>query len=241
MRRYWTKQSHNLSSMSETRLAQTNTRANQTLRYVKKVATTSSEKIRGRSGAGWPIDLPSRTTWSMRPKVWSEVMDPQSHAPVKTGCKLAEGVTVYHDCSNPQISLRQHRPNESNVPAPFALLFDVLDFEGSYLSFVIEMPETIVPEVTKNDLIRLQCKIEMEAEEDIFIRLNVRNGPNVEQISRHLDLSLDMPWVEFDMFYTSIDFHLISDIWIDVIVERPAMNSIRIDDLTLIRRPRASV
>lgn len=239
MRRYWTRQAQNLSAMNQSELTLTRKRAGQTARLLQKIETAIAQEAN--PDGDWPIPVPSRTLWSMRPKVWSDEMVPASHAPLMTGVQLTDGVSVYHDCDASQISLRQTRNLGADATAPFSLLFDVLRFGGSYLSFAIEMPKVVVAEITKNDLIRLQCNIKLETDEDIFIRLNVRNGPNVEQISRHLDLSMDASRVEFDLFYTSIDFQLVTDIWVDLIVEKPAMNAIRIDDLTLVRRARANI
>lgn len=76
---------------------------------------------------------------------------------------------------------------------------------------------------------------------EIFARLNVRHGPNTEQIVRELPLSDDKIMVEFDHAYTKLNEKRVEAMWIDFIFEGPDMNQVTLRDLTFSRNPRAEL
>jgi len=75
----------------------------------------------------------------------------------------------------------------------------------------------------------------------MFERLNLRHGPNTEQIVRELDLSTREMFVEFDLFYTKFKEVRAQSLWFDLIFESPSMNQITIRDVSVIRRRRANI
>lgn len=241
MRHYWRRRARTAAEMDARTLKTTHTAGLQLRDSIDAAIKTSSDALRKSEDEGVAIHLPSRADWSYRPGAWLDLMSPQGHAPLRSGTQLNRGVALYHDCDLGRISLRQLPQTRASSLPPYCLDLDVLTFSGTYLSLVAELPKDAVSDFTQNDLLRVQIDLEMETNEDVFVRLNVKNGPNTEQISRHLDLSAKSLWVEFDLHYTNIEFHLITDIWIDLIFEKPAMNRIILNDLTCVRRPRASV
>jgi hypothetical protein len=90
-------------------------------------------------------------------------------------------------------------------------------------------------------LIRLDVIVEMEKPLEIFARLNVKHGPNVEQIVRELPLNEEEVMVEFDLAYTKVNEKRIEKLWLDLIFEGPEMNQIILRDVTVSRRPRAEL
>jgi hypothetical protein len=83
--------------------------------------------------------------------------------------------------------------------------------------------------------------VELEKKIEIFARLNIKNGPNTEQIVRELDFSQDQTVVEFDLAYSNMNERRVEAAWIDLIFEGPEMNQIVLRDLTFSRRPRAQI
>jgi hypothetical protein len=81
----------------------------------------------------------------------------------------------------------------------------------------------------------------MEKPLEIFARLNIKHGPNTEQVVRELPLNEKVPMVEFDLAYTKLNEKRIDNMWLDLIFEGPQMNQVTLRDLTLSRRPRAEV
>ena len=75
--------------------------------------------------------------------------------------------------------------------------------------------------------------------QEIFGRLNVRHGPNVEQIVREFSGSNGEFAIEFDLSATRIHEARVERAWLDLIFEGPEMNEIILRDVTLSRRPRA--
>jgi hypothetical protein len=81
----------------------------------------------------------------------------------------------------------------------------------------------------------------MEKQGEIFARLNIKQGPNTEQIVRELPLGQDEVMVEFDLAYTKMNEKRVEQLWVDLIFENPQMNQIIIRDLTFSRQPRAEL
>ena len=70
--------------------------------------------------------------------------------------------------------------------APFGLRMDVFSFDGSFLSLVLDLPFEAVDGLTRRHLIRVDTIVEMEKPLEIFARLNIKHGPNTEQLVREL-------------------------------------------------------
>jgi len=71
--------------------------------------------------------------------------------------------------------------------------------------------------------------------------LNIKHGPNVEQIVRELPLGDEQVMVEFDLAYTKVNEKRVERLWVDLIFEGPEMNQIILRDVTFSRRPRAEL
>ena len=83
--------------------------------------------------------------------------------------------------------------------------------------------------------------VETERPIEIFARLNVRHGPNTEQIVRELPLGADEIMVEFDLAYSKLNEKRVDSAWVDLIFEGPEMNQVILRDVTFSRRPRAEL
>ena len=112
-------------------------------------------------------------------------------------------------------------------------------FDGSFLSLVLDMPHAAVDGLRKTHLIRMSTIVEMERPLEIFARLNIKHGPNTEQIVRELPLHDDEIMVEFDLAYSNLNEKRIERAWVDLIFENPQMSQVILRDLTFSRRMRA--
>ena len=83
--------------------------------------------------------------------------------------------------------------------------------------------------------------IEMEKPLEIFARLNIKHGPNTEQIVRELPLHEAEIVVEFDLAYSNLNEKWVEKAWIDLIFEGPEMNEVTLRELTFTRRPHAAI
>ena len=187
------------------------------------------------------IRTPLGTDWSWRPDLWSGPIPLPGHAAVPTKLQICEGATVFHDCKQSELTVRQIRNVRETDLAPFGLRMDVFRFDGSYLSLVIDLPPDVIKGLGLRHVIRLTCLVEMEKSLEIFARINIRHGPNVEQIVRELPLEDGEVVMEFDLSYTKLVEKRAERIWIDLIFEGPEMNQIILRDVTVARRPRAEL
>mgnify|MGYP005840887087 CR=1 FL=1 len=184
---------------------------------------------------------PHGTDWSWRPEVWRLPLPTPGMASVQSKSMLGREVKLFHDCAHSELSLRQVRNTREADLAPYGLRLDVFAFDGSFLSLVIDLPQEATEGLTKRHLIRLDTIAEMEKPLEIFARLNIRHGPNTEQIVRELPLAAQESTVEFDLAYSNLNEKRVERAWIDLIFENPAMSQVTLRDVTFSRRPRAAL
>lgn len=184
---------------------------------------------------------PPGTDWAWRPKPWRAPFAKGGIAPALSKMELTDELVIFHDCRRAEVSLRQDRNTRETDLAPFSVALEVLHFEGSYLSLVIEIPPASCEGLRKRHLIRLAALIERERPTEIYARLNVKNGPNTEQLLLTLPSDAQDIMVEFDLAYSGLNEQRIERMWVDLMVEKPAMNKVSFRDLTLCRYPRADI
>ncbi len=184
---------------------------------------------------------PHGTDWSWRPEVWRGPLPVPGISSVPTKSMLGHEVTLFHDCDFSELTLRQLRNSREADLAPFGLRMDVFKFDGSFLSLVIDLPPDAARGMTRGHLLRIDTIIETEKPLEIFARLNIRHGPNTEQIVRELPLNEEEVKVEFDLAYSRLNEKRIEKIWLDLIFEAPEMNQVVIRDLTFCRHRRAAL
>jgi hypothetical protein len=181
------------------------------------------------------------TDWAWRPMPWRAALDVAGQAaiPVRTG--VGEGVTLYHDCRRSELTLRQVRNGRDSDLAAFGLRLDVFGFDGSFLSLAVELPGDVGKGLTRRHMIRLEARVEMEKPLQIYGRLNLRHGPNVEQLLRELPKKGEEVFVDFDLSQMQFDEKRVEHLWLDLILEGPQMNQVTFRDVTLARRLRAGM
>lgn len=187
------------------------------------------------------IRRPVGTDWAWRPQVWRGPLAEPGRSSVENKDRFGDGLTLFHDCRISEMTLRQRRNAREEDLAPFGLQLDVFRFDGSFLSLVVDMPPESCAGLRKRHLIRVDAIIDMEKPLEMFARLNVRHGPNTEQIVRELPLSQREVLVEFDLAYTKLNEKRVEQMWLDLIFDGPEMNQVSIRDLTFCRYPRAEL
>ena len=181
------------------------------------------------------------TDWHWRPDLWRGPLAQPGLVVTEGRSQLAEGATLFHDCIDPEICLRQLRNTGEADGAPCALRLEVFRFDGSFLSLVLDLPESAAEGLKLRHLIRVEAQIDSDRPRPVYARLNIRHGPNVEQIPRQLELTGDYMSVDFDMAYSGVNEKRIEKLWIDLIFGDPEMSQITLRDLTVSRRPRAEL
>lgn len=187
------------------------------------------------------MQLPLYSDWSYRPELWRGPIFPQGASSVATKSKIGSEGTLFHDCRESEITYRQVRNASETDLSPFGLRLDVFRFDGSFLSLSIDLADDVCNGLSTRSIIRLDCLVDLEKPIEIFARLNVKHGPNMEQVVREIPASNESVFVEFDLAYTKVNEKRVEKVWVDFIFEDPEMNQIVLRDLTLSRRPRAEL
>jgi len=216
-------------------------RAREIRRHLDRVIYVAEGRLTLPAVGSNAIVKPLYTDWAYRPELWRGPISPPGMAAVATKTQYGSEVKVFHDCRITELTLRQIRNTRETDLAPFGLRMDVFRFDGSFLSLVIELPDEAVQGLERRHLIRMTTVVEVEKPLEIFARLNIKHGPNVEQIVRELPLGEDEVMVEFDLAYTKMNEKRLEKIWLDLIFEGAEMNQIVLRDVVLTRRPRAEM
>jgi len=223
------------------RLRRIRTRARQLRRRMDRVLHVADARLTLPLIGTNAIQKPLHSDWAYRPELWRGPLNPPGMAAIQSKAKIGDEVTVFHDCQISELTVRQIRNTREEDLAPFGLRLDVFRFDGSFLSLAIELPDSAVDGLLRRHLLRLALVVEMEQPLEIFARLNIKHGPNTEQLVRELPLGDDNAAVEFDLAYSNLNEKRVERAWIDLIFEGPEMNQIVLRDVTLSRRPRAEV
>lgn len=184
---------------------------------------------------------PMGTDWSWRADLWKGPIPVPGIASVSGNASICNGATIFHDCRRSELTVRQIRNTRDIDIAPFGFRMDVFRFDGSFLSLALDLPDEATQGLKQKHLIRMDVIVEMEKPLEIFARLNIKSGPNVEQIVRELPLNSEEVMVEFDLAYSKMNEKRVEKLWVDLIFEGPEMNQIILRDVTFSRRPRAEL
>lgn len=184
---------------------------------------------------------PMGSDWVWRPMLWKGPIPVPGYSSVPGKAAICDGTTIFHDCRRSELTVRQIRNTREADLAPFGARMDVFRFDGSFLSLVIELPEEAITNLRLNHLIRLDVIVEMEKPLEIFARLNIKHGPNVEQMVTAIPADGRDKLVEFDLAYAKVDEQRIERAWLDLIFNDTAMTRMTLRDLVASRRPRAEL
>ena len=179
--------------------------------------------------------------WAWRPEAWTGPLPVQGMASVPTKSMLGNELSLHHDCDLSELSLRQVRNTREQDLAPYALRMDVFRFDGSFLSLVIDAPKEACEGLQRRHILRLNMIMEVEKPIEVFARLNIKHGPNTEQLVLELPSGQQDAMVEFDLGYSELNEKRIERMWLDLIFEGPEMNQVTVRDLTFCRYPRAEI
>ena len=209
--------------------------------HLDRLIHTADERLALPMIGSTSFPKPHNADWGWRPELWRGPLPTPGLSSVQTKSMLGDEVTLFHDCEFSELTLRQLRNLREEDLAPYGLRLDVFKFDGSFLSLVVDLPDEGMTGLRRTHLLRMDVIVEMEQPLEIFARLNIRHGPNTEQIVRELPLSEENIRVEFDLAYSNLNEKRVERAWIDIIFEGPEMNQVVLRDLTFSRRPRASL
>lgn len=215
-----------------------------------------------------PMNRPrinSKLVWRYLPPLWyqpmaiNEISSPDASQPL-----LGEGGQLYgslhHDCDAGQVIFCQMQQDITDVEkstkalfkgaqfvtktSPYIVQFDIGHFDGGYLSLVVDLPSEVQNGLCNTHIIGFSGAVDFKNPVDIFIRLNIKNGPNTHQITQKITplppIFSDRRFIaEFDLAYVNVNFHRLQSLWVDIVFETPQMNQIQLKDTVFTRYERA--
>lgn len=217
------------------------TRARLLRAHLDRLIHTAEERLALPVVGSNSFPKPHNADWAWRPELWRGPLPIPGLSSVQNKSMLGNEVTLFHDCDRSEITLRQVRNTRQEDLAPYGLRIDVFRFDGSFLSAVVDLPGGAVDGLKRTHILRVSSIIEMEKPIEIFVRLNIRHGPNTEQLVREVQVTGKDVEVEFDLAYCTLNEKRIEKAWVDFIFEGPEMNQVTLRDLTFSRRQRAQV
>jgi hypothetical protein len=239
--RRWERIAEMAQDTSLQNLKQIRTMARQIEQRVGAVGRIAESRLIRPPVGGAPISLPPATDWSFRPDAWVHPLVPKAHVPAGRQTRLGEQVALYHDSRTPAVAIHQKRDRGTDDLTPFSVAVEIYDFDGSFLSLVLQAEGGAVRNLGKTHILRVDFDIESERPIEGYCRLNLRNGPNTEQITQAVDYAARRGKVEFDLAYSKFNERRSEEIWFDLFFENPSMNRIEIRDVTLSRRLRSEI
>lgn len=174
---------------------------------------------------------PARTLWFRRPAPWAG----GSIAPAPTavtGQILAEKVSLHHDATEHLPGVAQTETGGIEITAP--------GFDGSFLSLSLGMTREEVSDIHISDIFRLGMSLRISQPLQTYARLTLQSGPNHDELPLEIPETGNSLMVEWDLHFSNFDPMRAHDAWIDLIFENPADATINIEDLYMLRHPRAN-
>ncbi len=193
-----------------------------------------------REGADVPRpDAPEGADLTWRPVSFRVPLSVPGHAGVCSGTALGEGITLFHDCPTGEIVVRQHRQTASPKVAPQGISVETFHFSGSYLSLAIAMPPDAVRSLTREHLVTVAVRMTVSSPVEVYLRLNLRHGPNTTRITRQAPWGATDWCLHFDFGAAEFRPDRLTEVWFDLILDRPEMTRWLIEDVVVSRRLRA--
>ncbi|WP_420011374.1 DUF6478 family protein [Tateyamaria sp.] len=239
--RRWARAARNASDLPMDELRATRNSARLLRSHLDRLVHKADERLALPVIGSTSFARPHNADWAWRPELWRGSLATPGMSSVETKSMLGSEITLFHDCALSELTLRQLRNTREEDLAPYGLRMDVFRFDGSFLSLVVDLPHEAVEGMRKTHLIGMNAIVEMEKPLEIFARLNIRHGPNTEQIVRELPLNEKEVSVEFDLAYSKLNEKRVDRAWMDIIFEGPEMNQVTLRDVTFSRRPRAAL
>ena len=181
-------------------------------------------------------EAPLHSDWAWRAPLWRSGATLAGDE-VGNGAILLPGTRLFLEDETARARIRRgDEPGGASTP----VALDLGNDPGSFLSLAVDLPAEGTDGLGRNHILRVETCIDAPAAGEVFLRLNLRHGPNSERLNRGFP-SVGPQIAEFDLYKSGLDGTRVDAGWIDLIVVRPAPGRIVMGDLVLSRRLRAEV
>ncbi|NKX44945.1 DUF6478 family protein [Roseicyclus persicicus] len=208
---------------------------------IDRLSAEAETELLARSAGQDGIARPDQCDWAERGGPWRARLTPRGHVGFGSPLAIGAGVTLFHDATRSDLSLRQEPARRDATGPVFALVLEVYRFDGSFLSLVQDLPDAALQGLTLDHFFQVHLTMDREQPIEVYARLNIQHGPNHEQIVRQFAFDGDRGLAEFDLAYSRINEKRVEKGWLDLILEGPEMNRVAIRDMVVLRAPRADI
>jgi hypothetical protein len=178
------------------------------------------------------------TDWAWRPQAWAARLALPGLAAAASGSGFGERVRLFHDGDEVELALWQRANARGTGLPPCAVEVEAGRFAGRFLALAIDLPQAAARGLGPAKLIRVDLAVAGEPPPVLYARLNLCQGPNVTPLLRQVAAGGRQAAV-FDLAYAALEPAPVDRLWLDLILEAPAMTRIAFLDLALCRHPRA--
>lgn len=234
----WMQRADQVPHMDLVSLKSLRRRARSQMSALSDFSKAADARFAGELSKARAPSAPDGSDWKLRPELWTQKSPRPGWAPVKNNDWLGHEIQVFHDCPREQIIVRQHPGISQDEMAPYEVDLEIFDFSGSFLSMVYNFPAEAVKQLSRRHIIRVEIEGTTDTSLSAYVQLNVKHGPNVEQMVVDFDLAKPEP-MDFDLAYTSINDKRVEAVWTAIILNRPGMSAISFKDFVCSRRLRA--
>jgi hypothetical protein len=200
--------------------------------------TTSRTRLAQSCPGAFVPHLPAGTDWWWRPGPWRSPLCPGTVDGPASGQRIDDLVSLFHDGAAAGIALHQTPAGATAAEASFAIALEVGEFAGNFVSLAIDLPPAATEGLGRRHILYAGIRAETAEPCPLFVRLNLRHGPNAEKIVREIGPAA--PVAEFDLAQSDIDERRLTSVWLDLIADRPVNNEVRYLDVILARYPRGT-
>ena len=237
----WRRRLQRVAGVRTAKLRQQRREALALQRQLGEVLPGIDGELQRRLGGSKAYRHGSKMLWAWRPELWT-LRCPTSSGPVEqSGARLMPNTKVFFDDATCALIAQQFRNDISDGFAPYGVALELFQFEGSFLSLAIDLPDELYETFAKDELIGLSGAIFAERPAGFTVRLNIKHGPNTDQLIQAHDLNHSETRAEFDLAHLNINVKRVEKIWLDLVFETPNFNRISVTDLAFYKRPRGEI
>ena len=147
------------------------------------------------------MKMPDDADWSWRPDVFATRLGQMSSVVKSARHDVGTSIAVHHNDTDPELIVRQFKNMGVDDLAPYGLSVETYEFKGSFLSLAIDLPIEAAKRLTKNHIFEVEGKLSLDHPMPVFVRLNVKHGPNVEDLLHEIPHGANRLYLEFDLGY----------------------------------------
>lgn len=155
----------------------------------------------------------------------------------ESGTELAPGLKLFHDAERAAFSWRQ-RPIAGG--GHYGLSFTVYEFDGAFLSLVVEVPDDDLPIIAAHRTLQLSFSVAATRPLTLYARLNFQRDADHTALHDAMIVRDGSYTACFEQLTDEAELRVGTSVWADLIFAKPAMVEFEISDLALYPAPDGS-